>query len=289
MNYSFPHPVLGYSNLVKGEFLPKIDRELNNDILKIDVVELNIKNDYFSELIFNKKIADVFIKVQCKSTLKCWSFKIDIEKKNNQFSIKTKDIRHYIEINFLIIANQKFTEYFDKKTFDEDYSDSNVFPESDDIIGVSSIFKIHLINEFRSDNSEPIFIYEPRKGINHFEYEDNEDNIKIIYPGNNNDEKIILKKMSNMSLSNFIVAVIYPSLLKCLSDICHLEESEREIKAENSIWFNTFEEVVGTNKLTQENIEELSWKFLNHMYQEENNNKFIWNQSFKEIEKLYES
>ena len=110
MNYSFPHPVLGYSNSVKGEFLPKIDRELNNDNLKIDVVELNIKNEYFSGLIFNKKIADVFIKVQCKSTLKCWSFKIDTEKKNNQFSIETKDIRHYIEINFLIIANQKFTE-----------------------------------------------------------------------------------------------------------------------------------------------------------------------------------
>ena len=81
-------------------------------------------------------------------------------------------------------------------------------------------------------------------------------------PGDYIDEEKILEKMSNMSLSNFIVAVIYPSLLKCLSDICHLEESEREIKAENSIWFNTFEEVVGTNKLTQNNIEDLSWEFL---------------------------
>ena len=59
MNYSFPHPVLGYSNEIKGEFIPEIERNLDSDFLKIEVINFNIDNEYFNKLIFERKIANI--------------------------------------------------------------------------------------------------------------------------------------------------------------------------------------------------------------------------------------
>ena len=281
MNYSFPHPVLGYSNEIKGEFIPEIERNLDSDFLKIEVINFNIDNEYFNKLIFERKIANIFLKVQCKSTLKCWSFKLDIEQKNIKIKINVRDIRHYVDIKFLIIANEDFKEYYDEKTFDKDYIDSIAYPENGDIIGITSITKIYLFDDFKSDNSAPIFEYRANDEISHFEYEDNGDNITIIHP-----KRFDKDRLYDLSYSNFIFSVLYPSLLKCLTDIANLPNDIKQQKSEESFWFIEFEEVVGVNKLSKENVTELTWKYLNSCFYE---NKFIWKESINELNKINEA
>ena len=281
MKHSFPHPVLGYSQEVKGEFIPDIEKGIDDDNLKIKVIDFNIDNEYFEKLIFKNKIADIFIKVQCTSTLYCWTTRLDLEQGNPEIKINIKDIRHYVDIKFLIVSNEDFKEYYDKNTFDIDYKDSIAYPEKGDIIGITSTFKVHLIDEFKSDRSAPIFVYRPKEGIKHFEYEDNGDEIVIIYPKDQGE----FARMSDTTFAIFRISVIYPSLIKCLTDIVNLPDDDRKVKSDDSIWFNRFENVVGVNKLNKENISELAWDFLNHFAK----NKFLWKESIKELQNIYEN
>ena len=106
---SYPHPVLGLTSDMDGQFDLQCEIEQNQEERTLIFhFDFEVTNEYVSELIKSRKCACVVL-VTCSSTMMAWSV-LDL---SVPFSISEDDISGKLEIEPSIIALQCLTDYSD--------------------------------------------------------------------------------------------------------------------------------------------------------------------------------
>ena len=188
-NISLPHPVLGNSNDIKGSFSIELSCSIKDSILNITQENLEVKNDYFKELLKNEKAIIVY-KLVCNSTL----FMKQIHGELNE-AISCDLISNVIHIDALIIANEDILDYCDH-SFHEDTKlgkNKGVFKVlKGAVIGDAGRTQIPLTAEYKKGLS----------GMIEFEESDSEKPISIDVEG----AKIVIKFPHNPQNQNMVTA-----------------------------------------------------------------------------------
>ncbi len=146
-NLSWPHPVLGNSNDIEGEFSVTITCKIENDIIRLHSEQIEISNAYFKQLL-NDQEAVVIFKLTCNSTL----FMMQVEGALD-LDLKCSQVSKKINIDVVIVAKKDIENYFDN-TFHDDTKlgvNKGVFKIlSGTVIGTAGSISIPLNEEFRT-------------------------------------------------------------------------------------------------------------------------------------------
>jgi len=175
--FSFPHPVLGLDDDIKGEFNCNIDVERNAEdrAIRFYNIRYSITNDYIRGLVENDE-AGILIKIYCSSTFKTWTF-ID---PGESFQIDENDLFNKIDIDVLIITKKSIEEYKDN-TFHSQFNGHTFSVNSKEILAVSGklVMEIEKVDEKQGlGNIFKFFSHDSDKPIQ-FTYQDK---IHIMYP-----------------------------------------------------------------------------------------------------------
>lgn len=226
-SYSFPHPVLGISDDISGEFNAAIEVERNAKIraIKFFNIKYNITNDYIKSLIDNGE-AGLLVKVYCSSTYKTWSF----FEPGEYFEINENDLFNKVDIQLLIVANKAIPNY-QHNSFNPQFSGYIFNVNEKEVLAISGnlTLMIEKINEkLGLGNIFKFFSIDPGKPI-HFTY--NQNKIYIMYPvdGKGNHPPSRLFKIFPWSAYNMF---ILPALTGAF-EFATKEKSE----AENYEWY----------------------------------------------------
>jgi len=152
----FPHPVLGIADDVAGDIRLQIEieRNLENKSIIFKIIENEIVNEYFKELI-NQGKAAVLFKVYCSSTFKTFNFLNVID----DFEIDEKEICNKVEIEPYIISTQINKQYADT-TFNSEY-ESQVFEVNKyDIIGLLGRLTVPIDQKYEKLGIGNLFVFE---------------------------------------------------------------------------------------------------------------------------------
>lgn len=152
----FPHPVLGISDDVEGVMHLQIEteRNLENKSIVFRIIENEIVNDYFKDLIKQGK-ASVLFKVYCSSTFKTFNF-LNVA---DSFEIDEREICNKVEIEPYIISTQINKEYADA-TFNPEY-ESQVFEVNKyDIIGLLGRLTVAIDQKYEKLGIGNLFVFE---------------------------------------------------------------------------------------------------------------------------------
>lgn len=178
-NTSFPHPVLGLSDDVEGNFSLGINIERIKDDKAIQFVVSNIviDNPYFNSLI-ERNIAGIVYKVYCSSTFKTWTFKNVKE----IFKIPEDEICNKVEIQPLIVALSDIERYTDE-SFNPEFDDCVFSVKKHEIIGLLGSITIPIDKDYEKLSLGNIFNFSPEEDCKKpCSFEFRTDKITIRYP-----------------------------------------------------------------------------------------------------------
>jgi len=152
----FPHPVLGIADDIIGNIKLQIEvgRDAPNKSIVFKIVENEIVNDYFKELI-NKGKASVLFKVYCSSTFKTFNF-INVK---DAFEINETEVCNKIEIEPFIISNVDNKQYSDG-TFNTEFDNQMFTVNKYDIIGVLGRLTIPIDQKYEKLSIGNLFVFE---------------------------------------------------------------------------------------------------------------------------------
>ena len=263
-NISWPHPVLGNSDDIKGSFSIELNCTIKNSILNIKQKKLIIDNDYFNKLI-KENMAIVVYKIACNSTL----FMKQVYGQLNE-SINCNLISNYINVDALIIAKENIEKYYDD-SFHEDTKlglNKGVFNVlKGSVIGDAGTTQIPLTAEYKKGLS----------GMIEFEESDHEEPIKIDVDG----PKIIIKFPQNPSEQNMVTAFtkgrkqfkntflnlfLLPALTEAFSNLIEsIRDNNYDEKVENLDWARIIDSNLNDPINTNDSPFELAQEFLQEM------------------------
>lgn len=234
-NISWPHPVLGNMDDIKGSFEVKISGTIKDQVLNLKTEETTIDNEYFENLIKDGK-ATVLYKLSCNSTLFMKVFESKLEQ-----AIECRLLSNKLTIDVLIVAKEDINDY-SHDSFHEDTKlgvNKGVFSvKKGTVIGDAGVVLIPLTNEFRKGIS----------GIIEFQEGGPEEPMSVDADG----PKLIIRFPSSSDSQNMVTTFTsgtkqYKSVFMNLFIIPALSEAFRvliESKRENTY---------------DEKIEELEW------------------------------
>ena len=263
-NISWPHPVLGNSDDIKGSFSIELNCTIKNSTLNIKQKKLIIDNDYFNKLI-KENMAIVVYKIACNSTL----FMKQVYGQLNE-SINCNLISNYINVDALIIAKENIEKYYDD-SFHEDTKlglNKGVFNVlKGSVIGDAGTTQIPLTAEYKKGLS----------GMIEFEESDHEEPIKIDVDG----PKIIIKFPQNPSEQNMVTAFtkgrkqfkntflnlfLLPALTEAFSNLIEsIRDNNYDEKVENLDWARIIDSNLNDPINTNDSPFELAQEFLQEM------------------------
>lgn len=235
-NLSLPYPVLGLEgDFLLGDFSLSPNIYTTEESLIIDVGDtLKITNPYIRRL-FDDKIVDLVIKINCSSTLFSKTFV-----GNNLISIDLNFVAKSIEIEVYLIANKLIDNYSDE-SFNEEFfmgENNGVFNVlKGQLIGILDGITLPLSEEYLS-GAKGIFKFFQRD--NHpIEFSCDQKCIEIYYPSKENEPDLI-NVLSKKSKMVFVNLFILPALNYAFSLISkeYIEENIDEYILENDWAFN---------------------------------------------------
>jgi len=186
-NISWPHPVLGNSDDIEGDFRVMISSRIEGDKLHLKSESIEVSNDYFNKLLLEDK-ACIYFKLTCNSTLYMRQF---IGKLDDVIDCSL--ISKKVDLEIVIIATKDIGDYGDS-SFHEDtkLGENRGFftVESGSVIGDAGCVTINLDDEYRRGIS----------GIIEFEELPSEYPISIDVE----DSKILVKYPNDASTQNIV-------------------------------------------------------------------------------------
>lgn len=176
---SFPHPILGLSDDINGDFSLNIDVERSNSNKNIvfTITSLIINNNYFKNLVDTGK-ASILLKIYCSSTFKTWNF----INPGSFFEIPEDDLFNKIEIETFIICENDIENYKDD-TFNDIFENQIFRINKGEIIGLLGKITIPISKEYEMLGLGNIFNFEADyNSENPISFNINSDKIIIKYP-----------------------------------------------------------------------------------------------------------
>jgi hypothetical protein len=228
VNFSFPHPVLGLGDDIKGEFLLdlSVGRNAASKTIDFNIKRVEINNEYFSRLI-GKNVAGVLYKIYCSSTFKTWCF-LDPGK---VFHINEDQLANKIEIECFIVALNALTDYTDI-SFNADFEGEIFSVEKYDIIGIVGKVNVPIEKKYEKLGIGNIFSFVPEE--NHTKpvsFDLNTNKIIVRYPitqAGVHPHNALFKKAPWTAYNILVV----PALAEAFRQIAKAEEEGEEIDKE---------------------------------------------------------
>ena len=235
---SLPHPVLGIEDDMTGKFsvlcIPEISRERREIIL--DGTSFEIENEFINQLV-NNNVACVKMNIRCPSTMRSWSCNC-----TTPFRIREHEICDYIEVEVMIVATSKISNYYDS-SFNSIF-DGMVFQvEAGDIIGMAGKKRIELPRKDEKLGMMTMFEFKPVQHGSVISVNATNDQIKIRYPMEA-DGTSQLKTMFSRAPWNAFHIFILPAIEAALT----LIHKDRE-DAETYAWFGVLANLLGEQNL----------------------------------------
>lgn len=235
---SLPHPVLGLEDDMTGKFsvlcIPEISRERREMIL--DGTSFEIENEFINQLVTNN-LACVKMNIRCPSTMRSWSCKC-----TTPIRIPEHEICDYIEVEVLIVATSKVSNYFDS-SFNSIF-DGMVFQvEPGDIIGTAGKKRIELPRQDEKLGLMTMFEFKAVKHGSVISVDAANDQIKIRYPKEADGTSQLKNMFARAPWSAFHIFIL-PAIEAALTLI--LEEPE---EAQTREWYSVLANLLGEEKL----------------------------------------
>lgn len=129
-NASFPHPILGISDDISGDFSAVAEVQVRSDFCTI-TAKFHTDNEYFQELV-NSGQASFVIELNCTRTVYREFFKTGNINEEYIFHVPTSQVNAKVDVYFYICSNGSFT--YESETFNADYSGYSFKVSSGDIL-----------------------------------------------------------------------------------------------------------------------------------------------------------
>jgi hypothetical protein len=130
-NYSYPHPVLGHTDDVEGEFGVDFEEELGRDEILLHC-EIKLENKTLYKAFEEDKV-NVVCDIDCPSTL--YRSTIKIKDKSSIIKINSNDVRDKVDVNFYVIASEGIRGY-QPEGINIDYENVNFDIEKGEVLAV---------------------------------------------------------------------------------------------------------------------------------------------------------
>lgn len=211
---SLPHPVLGISDDIKGEFVVTPEITLERDSIGIEL-EYSLSNPSVEELIDNNK-AEFVTEISCQETL----FRDAYRTTNNkqEINIDSELLRDEVDLTHWIVASSDIP-YYGPSNANEDYLGATFNIEKGDVLayGKSHTFlaeKSWL--EFMSVSSFMVIRKDDGRDTGSARYDLDNDQIKI-WLAKDDFEKYHKNRIDNNLSPIFHSAIVLPALIYALS------------------------------------------------------------------------
>ena len=215
---SYPHPVLGLTSDMDGQFDLRCEIEQNQEERTLIFhFDFEVTNEYVSELIKSRKCACVVL-VTCSSTMMAWSV-LDL---SVPFSISEDDISGKLEIEPSIIALQCLTDYSDV-SFNSIFEGLSFRIDPFDVVGVAGKLSVPIPKDHEKMGIGSIFRF---VGVEHNQVISHDlecDQIQIRVP-NNSDGKNLVPMMFRTKPHTSLHIFIIPALIEALKYLGAEEE-----------------------------------------------------------------
>jgi hypothetical protein len=178
--YSFPHPVLGNSGDVDGEF--NVTMEINRTDDRKIVFEnftSDITNTYIKSLI-NNGDANCFVKIHCSSTFSTWM--LDTKSK---IEIDENDVANKIEVQVMVITQNEISNYTDV-SFNLQYGNEIFSLNKNEVIAISGKETIQIPKVDEKLGLGNIFKFNSHPHDTPIMFQFKQDKIHINYPETKN-------------------------------------------------------------------------------------------------------
>ena len=209
-NISYPYPILNLGDDIQGDFINNPKVYVQKDILIIDVIDLNITNSYFNDLISNNE-AIIVTKAHCSSTMYSETF---INSKVIEISLNK--VANAITVSYFIVANKYISKYYDT-TFNLDFFENknNKYFEvtKGSVIGLGGEIRIPLLSIF-NEGISGVFEFQFRSEDSPITFDIDGNKIIIYYPKIEGDDDIIslLGRKGGKYLNTFYNLILLPAL-----------------------------------------------------------------------------
>jgi len=154
---SYPHPVLGLSDDIDGDFNVEINVERNKEqkTVRFNASNISITNTYFLNLIENEN-AKLILKIYCSSTFKTWVMR----NINEPFEIPEDELCNKVEVEPLIIAATDIENYYDE-SFNLEFDNYRFAVKKYEVIGVLGKLIIPIDKNYEKLSLGNIFEFSP--------------------------------------------------------------------------------------------------------------------------------
>jgi hypothetical protein len=153
LNLSLPHPVLGLSDDVSGEYSPKVEAAPTEDLFIFKIDHL-LENVTLQELIKSGK-AQFCVEVNCPATIYRKSYLSS--EFSQEIKIKQEFLRNRFDLTFFIIANSELPHY-SNDGFNYDYEGSDFDLDKGDILAFGGEIKQFAVKDWSSLKSIKSFM-----------------------------------------------------------------------------------------------------------------------------------
>jgi hypothetical protein len=210
--YSFPHPVLGNSDDISGEFNFSLEIKRTEE-KKIFIGNFSpvITNEYIQSLI-SKEAACCFVKIHCSSTFKTWMINT-----NENVEIDENDIVNKIEVQVFVITQVDIPNYFDP-SFNSQYGTEKFSLGKNEVIAISGRETIQIPKVDEKLGLGNIFKFNSHSHDLPIEFQLLQDKIFINYPKTVTGEHPPNKMFSSNPWTAFNIFIV-PALSEALKFI----------------------------------------------------------------------
>jgi hypothetical protein len=240
--YSFPHPVLGNDDDIKGEFNISFDLNRNdNKKIVFENIAVEITNEYIKKQV-EGGLATCWIKIYCSSTMSTWMFEA-----NGSYEINEDDLINKADVQVFIITKSEILNYSDS-SFNSEYGTEIFSLNKNEVIGISGKVTVQIPKVNEKLGLGNIFKFNYHEKEKPIEFEHHHDKIFINYPITNKGEHPPNMLFSTKPWTAFNIFIV-PALSEALRYID--DEPEEASKWD---WYTVIDQILPDDQRTGNNF-----------------------------------